>query len=67
MGEGLLSVQRMLCAFDVPSQSNLDSLFDIGLFRDSFRQSAIPNFSPNKGIVIDEDLGFWGPKKIHED
>ena len=67
MGEGLLSVQRMLCAFDVPLQSNPDSLFDIGFFKDFSKQSTIPHFSPNKGIAIDGDLEIWSSNKIHEE
>ena len=64
MGEGLLSVQRMLCAFDVLSQSSLESMFDIGLFEDSSAQSTTPLFSPNMRIMIDEELNYGARTRI---
>ena len=67
MGEGLLSVQRMLRAFNVPIQSNLGSLSSIGFFGDICKQLTIPYFSPNQGSTTGGDLENWSPNKIHEE
>ena len=61
MGEGLLSVQRMLCTFDVMSQSSLDSMFDIGFFGVIREQSMFSHFHPIKGHRL-TGISEFGPE-----